>query len=72
MQRDYKEHSSVLMPKTYMAAALAHYLPTQPLKRCDQLRPGDNGQTLAHAETASLRRTTPESIERPSSYSPST
>jgi len=54
-----------------MAAALAYRFPALLLERSDQLGAGDDRQALAHAEIGSLRRTTPLSLGRPSSRSPS-
>jgi hypothetical protein len=72
VQRHDQGYDAILVPETDMAAALADGFPAELLKNTDELRAGDDRQTLAHAGTASLRRTMPEPTGRPSSRRPST
>lgn len=72
VQRHNQGHSTILMSEANVAATLANGFPAELLKHTDELRTGDDRQTLAHAGTASLRRTMPEPTGRPSSRRPST
>lgn len=72
VQRHDQRHGTVLVSETDVTAALANGFPAELLKNTDELRAGDNRQTLAHAGTASLRRTMPDPTGRPSSRRPST
>lgn len=72
VQRHHKRDGSILVLETNVAAALAGHFPAELLEHIDQLRAGDDRQTLGHAGTASLRRTMPEPTGRPSSRRPST
>jgi hypothetical protein len=72
MQRHDQGHAAILMSEANVAAALANGFPAELLEHTDELRAGDDRQTLAYAGTASLRRTMPELTGRPSSRRPST
>ena len=72
VQRYHKRDGPILMLEANVAAALASHFPAELLEYIDNLRAGDDRQTLAHAGTASLRRTMPEPTGRPSSRRPST
>lgn len=72
VQRHHQRYGAILMPQTDVAPALAHRFPPELLERTNQLSAGYDRQPLAHAGTASLRRTIPEPTGRPSSRKPST
>ena len=72
MQRHDQRHGPILMSEANVAATLTNRFPAELLEHTNELRARDDRQTLAHAGTASLRRTMPEPTGRPSSRSPST